>query len=159
MPEKYNMLSKLDKRIINLVSRDIPLTKEPFKDVARKLGIDESLLFERMRSFKKKGLMRKFCASLNHKKIGFQYNAMVVWNIPDKLINKAGNLMASFAQVSHCYQRKNTPEWNYNLYSMIHGRTKKECLGVVRDISQKTSPKDYRVLFSTCEYKKSAAKY
>lgn len=153
------MLSKLDKRIINLVSQDIPLTKCPFKDLAGKLGIDESLLFKRMRLFKKKGLMRKFCASLNHKKIGFQHNAMVVWNIPDKLVNKAGNLMASFAQVSHCYRRKKAPEWNYNLYSMIHGRTRKECLGVVRDILKKTSPKDYRVLFSTYEYKKSAARY
>jgi len=153
------MLSKLDKRIIKLVSRDIPLTKEPFKDLARKLGIEERLFLERMRLFKKKGLMRKFSAVLNHRKIGFQYNAMVVWNVSDNLINKAGNLMAAFTQVSHCYQRKKAPGWNYNLYSMIHGKSKKACLEVVRQISKETPCKDYRILFSSKEFKKSAVKY
>lgn len=103
--------------------------------------------------------MRKFSAVLNHRKIGFQYNAMVVWNIPNNLINKAGNLMAAFTQVSHCYQRKKAPGWNYSLYSMIHGRSKKECLEVVRQISKETSCKDYRILFSSKEFKKSAVKY
>src|SRR3989338_1410081 len=110
------MLSKLDKTIVGLISRDIPLTKEPFKDLAEKLGIEERLLLGRIRSFKKNGLMRKFSASLNHKKIGFRYNAMVVWNVPNKLVDKAGNIMASFGEVSHCYQREKSPGWNYNLY-------------------------------------------
>ncbi len=153
------MLSKVDKAIVSLISQDIPLAKEPFINLALRIGIEQKLLLKRIKSYKKSGFMRKFSASLNHTKIGFQHNAMVVWNIPNHLINKAGNLMASFAQVSHCYQRKNTPEWDYNLYSMIHGRTKKECLGAVRDISKKTSCRDYRVLFSTYEYKKSAARY
>lgn len=153
------MFSNLDKKIISLISQDIPLVKEPFKDLAFKLGIGQEMFLGRIKVYKKSGFMRKFSASLNHAKIGFQHNAMVVWNIPNNLINKAGNLMASFAEVSHCYQRKKTAEWNYNLYSMIHGRSKKECLEVARDISKKTSCKDYRILFSTYEYKKSAAKY
>jgi len=153
------MLSKLDKKIISLISQDIPLVKEPFKNLSLELGMEQRDVLARIKSYKKNGFMRKFSASLNHKKIGFRHNAMVVWNIPDKLVKKAGNLMASFAQVSHCYQRKKAPDWNYNLYSMIHGKTKQECFSVIRDISKKTSCKDYRVLFSSYEYKKSAAKY
>lgn len=153
------MLLKLDKKIISLISQDIPLVKEPFNDLALKLGIRQEFLIERMKSYKKKNFMRKFCASLNHRKIGFGYNAMVVWNIPDKLIVKAGSLMSSFSQVSHCYQRKKAPDWNYNLYSMVHARTKKECLDVVKDISRKTACRDYKVLFSSEEYKKTPVKY
>lgn len=154
------MLSKLDKAIIGLISRDIPLVKEPFKDLARKLGIEERILLERMRSFKKNGLMRKFAASLNHKKIGFRYNAMVVWNVPGRLVDKSGNMMASFDEVSHCYERRKKPGWNYNLYSMIHGKTRRECLGVVRKISGKIG-KDIarRALFSFKEEKKTGAKF
>ncbi len=154
------MLSKLDKKIIGLISRDIPLTNEPFKDLADKLGVEERLLLERIRFFKKNGLMRKFAASLNHKKIGFRYNAMVVWNVPEALIDKAGNVMASFAEVSHCYQRKSIPGWNYNLYSMIHGKTKENCLGVVKEISDKVGRNiDHRILFSSKEEKKVGARY
>lgn len=153
------MLSRLDRKIISLISQDIPLAREPFKNLALQLGIGQGALFKRIKSYKKSAFMRKFSASVNHKKIGFLHNAMVVWNIPNNLISEAGNLMASFPQISHCYQRKKTPEWNYNLYSMIHGRAKKECLDVIADISKRIGCKDYEVLFSCDEYKKSGAKY
>jgi len=153
------MPTKLDQKIINLISQDIPLEKVPFKVLALKLGIGEQVLLTRIKAYKKKGLMRKFSASVNHKKIGFNSNAMVVWNIPDKLIASTGKLMASYPQISHCYQRIKAPGWDYNLYTMIHGRTKAECLVVVKDISKKTVCKDYRILFSSKEYKKTAVKF
>ena len=153
------MLSKLDRTIVGLISRDIPLVKEPFKGLANKLVIDEEILLGRIRSYKKNDLMRKFSATLNHRKAGFKHNVMAVWNIPDRMVDKAGNIMASFPEVSHCYERKRVRGWDYNLYSMIHGRTKKGCLEVVMGISKKIGCKDCRVLFSSREYKKSAARY
>lgn len=153
------MLSKRDKDIIGLISNDIPLVKEPFKRLALELGIEKDVFLERIKSYKENGLMRKFSAAINHRKIGFRYNAMAVWNIPDSLIVEAGNLMASFPEVSHCYERRRAPYWKYNLYSMIHGKTKEECLSVIRDIAKKTYCKDYKILFSSHEYKKQAAKY
>jgi siroheme decarboxylase len=153
------MFSKLDKAIVGLISQDIPLVREPFKGLAHKLGIKEETLLGRIKSYKKYGLMRKFSASLNHRKAGFEHNVMAVWNIPDRIINKAGNLVASLPEVSHCYERKRARDWNYNLYSMIHGRTSKRCLDVVRGISKKIECKDYKVLFSSCEYKKSPVRY
>lgn len=154
------MLSIRDKKIISLISRDIPLVKEPFKDLAGKIGVSEEALLKRVRSFKKAGFMRKFSASLNHRKIGFLYNAMVVWDVPEKLIDKAGRIMAFFSEVSHCYQREKRPGWDYNLYSMVHGRTKNECFVVVKKISDRIGLKvDRRILFSSKEYKKTGVKY
>lgn len=153
------MLSKLDKAIVSLISQDIPLVKEPFVDLALKLGIEEEALLKRIKCYKKSGLMRKFSASLNHRRVGFEHNVMAVWNVPDKFTNKAGKLMASFPEVSHCYERKRAGDWNYNLYSMVHSRSRKGCLDVVRDISKKIECKDYKALFSSREYKKSAGRY
>lgn len=153
------MFSKLDKSIISLISQDIPLVKEPFRNLSLKLGIKQEDLLKRLDSYKEKNLLRKFCASLNHRKIGFGYNAMVVWNIAESRLIKAASFMAALAQVSHCYQRKKACDWNYNLYSMIHGRSKKECLDVVEEISKKIGCKDYKALFSSQEYKKTPAKY
>lgn len=153
------MLSKLDKKIISLISQDIPLDKEPFKSLALKLGIKQQVLLKRLKYYKETGVLRKFSASLNHKKIGFRYNAMVVWDVPERLIDKSGNCMASFRQVSHCYQRKKAPGWDYNLYSMIHGKTKKECLDVIKIISKKIICSEYKILFSSQEYKKTPVKY
>ncbi|MDD5108600.1 MAG: Lrp/AsnC family transcriptional regulator [Candidatus Omnitrophica bacterium] len=153
------MLSKLDKSIISLISQDIPLVKQPFRKLSCKLGIKQKVLLRRLRFYKANNLLRKFCASFNHRKIGLRYNAMVVWNIPSERLNKAGSLMASFPQISHCYQRKKAPGWNYNLYSMIHASSKKECLNVVKGIHRRIGCKGYNVLFSSEEYKKTAANY
>lgn len=158
--KRRRTVSKLDKAIIGLISRDIPLVKEPFKEMAETLGIEQEVLLKRMQFFKESALMRKFSAALDHKKIGFRHNAMVVWNVPEMFIDKAGGAMASFDEVSHCYQRKNRDDWNYNLYCMVHGRTKDECLDVVKKISDAIGADiDYRVLFSSREEKKTGARY
>ncbi len=153
------MLSILDRKIIRVISQDIPLVKEPFTQMALQLGIKEQLFLELIKRYKKNRLLRKFCASLNHKKIGFTHNAMVVWNIENSLITKVGKIMAAFAAVSHCYQRKKAPDWNYNLYSMVHAKTNRGCLKIIGEISKKINCTDYRILFSSEEYKKSAPKY
>ncbi|OIO39845.1 MAG: hypothetical protein AUJ75_00780 [Candidatus Omnitrophica bacterium CG1_02_49_10] len=153
------MLSALDKKIVNTISRDIPLAREPFKVLSQKIGISQSALLDKVRSYKKSGIMRKLSASINHRKAGFKYNAMVAWNISSERIDAAAEVMVSLPEVTHCYRRKKAPDWRYNLYAMIHGATKKACLRVVDKISRKTGDKDYRVLFSLEEYKKSGARY
>lgn len=153
-------LSKLDKKIISLVSRDMPLTEKPFRDIARLIGTDERTLLRRLKAFKRRGLMRKFSAALNHRKLGFRYNAMVVWSVPRKFVDKAGNIMASFDEVSHCYQRRTAPDWEYNLYSMVHGRTKNGCLDAVRKIRKALGRKvEHKALFSSKEEKKTGSKF
>lgn len=153
------MLSKLDKKIIGLISCDIPLTDRPFKELASKLGIEENKLLSRINYYKKKGILRKFSAVINHRKIGFTHNAMVVWNVPDRFIKKAGNLIAASSYVSHCYQRKKASGWNYNLYAMVHEKSKNACISAVRRIAKNIGSRDYKVLFSSKEYKKRSVKY
>ena len=152
-------LSKLDRKIISLISQDIPLVEKPFEVLACKLGVGEDRLIGCIKQYKKKTFLRKYSAVLNHRKVGFKHNAMVVWNIPVKYIGKAGAAIASFPEVSHCYERKRVPDWNYNLYSMIHGKTKEECFSIVKKISEKIDFKEYRVLFSSKEYKKTGVRY
>lgn len=158
--KRRDQVSKLDKAIISLISRDIPLVKEPFRETASALGIEEDALLERIRFFKKNAFMRRFSAIVNHRKIGFRHNAMVVWSVPERLIDKAGSIMASFDEVTHCYQRETGDDWDYNLYCMIHGRSRDECLKTVKRISGAIGPDiGHRVFFSSKEEKKTGAEY
>ncbi len=153
------MITKSDKKIISLISQDISLSREPFGDLAKKLGVNVNYLLSRIKYYKQSGILRKFSASLNHLKVGFAFNAMAVWDIPEGLMARAGKLISTFSEVSHCYQRKKDRDWKYNLYAMVHGRTKKECLNAVARISKKIKCVNSRVLFSSEEYKKTGAKY
>lgn len=153
------MFSASDRKIIGLLSRDIPLTEEPFRCLADKLGISEQKLFSRLNFYKRNGILRKFSAVLHHRRAGFSHNAMCVWSVPEKLVAKSGNLIAGFSEVSHCYERRRAHDWNYNLYAMVHGKTKAGCLNVAGRISKKIGFGDYGVLFSSKEFKKTGVRY
>jgi DNA-binding Lrp family transcriptional regulator len=153
------MLDDLDKKIIALIQGDLPLTKQPFALLAQELGISEELLLERIRNLKAQGIIRRFGATLHHQKAGLKANAMIAWQVPEPKIEEIGAIMAQHKEVTHCYQRVTYPDWPYNLYTMVHGRNQKECLQIAQKIALETGVKDYVLLFSEKEFKKTSMTY
>jgi DNA-binding Lrp family transcriptional regulator len=153
------VVDDLDKKIIHYLQGDLPLITRPFSIIAGKVGISEEELIERIRGFKERGVLRRLGASLNHQRVGFQANAMVAWFVPEERIVEVGYLMANVKEVSHCYQRRPQGDWKYNLFSMIHGKSKKECKDIVTRISEKIGIKDVVILFTRKEYKKASPVY
>ncbi len=154
------MLDDLDKEIIQVLQEGLPLVKRPFLALAQKLGISEEELLAKVRDFLAQGIIRRFGAVVRHQDLGYTSNVMVVWEVPEKRLEEVGHLMAGFDQVSHCYQRfPSLPEWPYNLYTMIHGRTPEECYRVVKALSQVSGISNYQMLFSLEELKKASMKY
>ncbi|MDP4126038.1 MAG: AsnC family transcriptional regulator [Bacillota bacterium] len=104
-------------------------------------------------------VIRRFGAVLRHQKAGFVANAMGVWRVDPEKAAEVGKIMARFKEVSHCYQRPTLPDWPYNLFTMVHGRTEEDCRDVMMRISQATGVSAYSMLFSTAELKKSSMQY
>ena len=153
------MLDDLDKKIIHYLQGDLPLTARPFAALAERIGIDEGELLDRIKLLKEQGILRRLGATLYHQRVGFKANGMVAWCVPDDKIDETGFLMAAFKEVSHCYQRKIQDKWKYNIYTMIHGKNKKDCQGIVKRIAEKTEIKDYVLFFTLKEYKKTSPRY
>jgi len=68
-------------------------------------------------------------------------------------------VMANFREVTHCYQRRPQRDWKYNLYTMVHGDNEDACNQIAQHISQKTGMKEYALLFSQKEFKKTSMQY
>jgi DNA-binding Lrp family transcriptional regulator len=79
--------------------------------------------------------------------------------VPEERVEEVGKAMARFRAVTHCYQRKITKRWPYNLYTMIHGDDREECYEIAKKISRKAGIQDYILLFSEKEFKKTSMKY
>ncbi|MCK5557044.1 MAG: Lrp/AsnC family transcriptional regulator [Candidatus Hydrogenedentes bacterium] len=152
-------LSELDRKIINRLSGDLPSDKTPFATLAREIGLDETVLLEKIGNYAKTNVLRRFAAILAHQNVGFVANAMVVWRVPEESVVETGQTMARFGEVSHCYERLSYPQWRYNIYTMIHGRDREQCLKVVERISAVTGIHDYKVLFTVREFKKTSMRY
>ena len=152
-------LSDLEKSIIRELTGDLPVTSQPFAPIAEQLGISQRRLLNIVKRLKTEGYIRRFGATLRHRNSGFSANAMVVWKIPDEKINEVGQVMASFKEVTHCYHRRPEGNWNYNLFTMIHGAGEEACHRLAERISQATGIVDYKLLFSQRELKKTTMRY
>lgn len=145
--------------IIKLIQEDTEVTSEPFAHIINTLNIDYLTLFENLNELKEAGVMRRFASILNHRNAGFNANAMTVWDVDEKDGEEIGEKAAAFSAVSHCYLRPKYPNWPYNLFTMIHGKTKEETNGIIADIASEIEHKAKRPLYSTREFKKVRLKY
>ena len=152
-------LSPEDIKLIRVLQESLPDSLTPFVDLAEELGWTEKDVLEKTRQFIEVGVIRRFGAVLRHQKAGFVANAMGVWQVESELAESIGRRMALFKEVSHVYQRPTLPDWPYNLFTMIHGRSVEDCKNVMNRIARETGVKDYNMLFSTTEFKKSSMLY
>ena len=153
------MLTELEKKVIASIQGDIPIVERPYAELSRKLGISEQLMLDTLRSLCRRGVIRRFGATLRHQKSGYGANAMTAWRVDEARVEEVGRIMASFREVSHCYRRDPTSQWPYNLYTMIHAATEEDCRQVARRIARETGVEDYTLLFSRRELKKTSMQY
>ena len=145
--------------IIKLLQNDIEIKSEPFEDIIKELNISYDKFFQTIQELQQSGIMRRFASILNHRKAGFNANAMVVWDVDEKNGEAIGETAASFSAVSHCYLRPKYPNWQYNLFTMIHGKTKEDTNAVIQNIASEITSKSHMPLYSSREFKKIRLKY
>ena len=148
-----------DKNFIRELQKDLEIVDRPFSKAAQKLGLTEDQLFEKIKNYEEIGVMRRFAAILRHRDAGFLANGMIVWKVPESRIEDVGLKLGSFPQISHCYQRPTYPDWPYNVFSMIHCKGFDEAKEMAKTIQSQVNVDDFRILFSTREFKKTRVEY
>jgi DNA-binding Lrp family transcriptional regulator len=153
------MFDDIEKKVISAIQGDIPVTSRPYRELAYRIGIDETQFLSVLSVLCKQGVIRRFGATLKHQKSGYAANAMGAWKVAEERIEAVGETMASHRQISHCYRRDPAPQWPYNLYTMIHADTEDSCRDIARELSETTGIADYTLLFSLRELKKTSMAY
>jgi DNA-binding Lrp family transcriptional regulator len=151
-------MDKIDRLLLKSTQDGIPIVPEPFLEISKEIGIPEDEVITRLESLIKNGVIRRFGASIGHRSIGITANAMCTWNVPDERVEEVGAIMAGFPEVTHCYERPRFPGWKYNLFTMVHAYSREECEKIAKEISIATGIKDYGILFSEREFKKTGVR-
>ncbi len=149
----------LQRRIVRAIQGGLPVTEAPYRPIADDIGITVSDLLSQLRAWEADGTIRRFGAILRHHQAGYSVNAMCAWNVPDDRVEEFGRTAAEMRTVSHCYQRPRFEGFPYNLYTMIHGRSREECEETARAISGRTGITANQLLYTTAEFKKSSPVY
>ncbi len=153
------LFSERDKEIIKALQEDFPLCEEPYKVLAQRVGISEEEFLKRVRELVEEKKIRKMGAVLRHREVGFNANALCAWQVPPEKLDDIAQVMSSHVAVSHCYDRTPAPNWNYNLYTMIHAKTRDECEQIINELSTIAGVNNYKILYTKREWKKTGMKY
>jgi DNA-binding Lrp family transcriptional regulator len=151
-------MDEVDRKIIAATQDGLPLTPSPYATIAEEIGENEDIVMERVQNMLDSGAIRRIGIIPNHYKLGFKANGMTVWNIPDTLIDELGDKIGQLESVSHCYQRpRHLPDWPYNLFAMVHGKTRNEVLRKAEEINSLLGDaiNGHDILFSRQILKKS----
>ena len=120
-------MNPLDLRIVRATQAGLPLVADPYGEVAAQLGVAPGQVMERMRAMLADGRIRRIGAVPNHYRLGYTANGMSVWDVDDAALARLGPRVGALPFVTHCYRRpRRRPAWPYNLFAMIHGRSRAE---------------------------------
>jgi siroheme decarboxylase len=147
-----------EKKAARILQRDMPLTDRPFAAIAGACGLTTEQLISLLKKLSGNGIMRKFGAILRHQRAGFQKNALVIWSVPPGVVENAGRMLASLSYISHCYERKPAFQNKYNLFTMLHAQDN-DISPLINTMSQLIHSKDFLILESLQEYKKTSPEY
>jgi len=152
-------LSDSERAILRELARDLPEGSRPFAEIASRAGLGEDEVLARVRGLLERGVIRRVAAIVRDRKLGYEGNAMVAWQVPPEKLEQAGAAAAARPEISHAYARRTTPEWQYNLYTMIHAKSREEAMAVVEELAPSIGATDRKALFTVREFTKRRPDY
>ena len=148
--------------LIEVIQSGLPLVARPYQKIAERLGWSEQLVIEKLKTMVEGGIIKRLGIVVRHHELGYRSNAMVVWDVADDQVDKIGQQLGTQDCVTLCYQRpRMLPEWPYNLFCMVHGRSREEVLECIDDMTEGLSLENipHTVLFSGRRFKQRGAIY
>lgn len=149
-----------DRRILEAIQDGLPLVEQPYRAVAEQLSLDQAEIIGRLDHLAAAGIVTRFGCVVRHDKLGFNANAMAVWDVPDDMVNSIATTFTRNPNVTLCYRRpRHLPIWPYNVFCMIHARARDDAYAVIDEINllADTGLNRQAVLFSTRCFKQRGA--
>lgn len=151
-----------ERQLITVLQHGLPLVSRPYATIAEQIGSTEQEVIDHIAQMQQRGDIKRFGVVVRHRKLGYQSNGMVVWDIPDDRVDELGVCFGKFEFVNLSYRRpRRLPDWPYNLFCMIHGHDRED---VMRNLAQmidscQAGNIPHAILFSTECYKQRGAVY
>jgi siroheme decarboxylase len=101
-------MDSLDSRILNIINKGIPLTKQPYLTVAETVGISERGVIDRITKLLEAGVIRRIGAVIDPHRIGW-HSTLCAADIPEERLHDFSELVGEYVEVTHNYVREGHP--------------------------------------------------
>jgi siroheme decarboxylase len=119
--------------ILNQIQRNFPVTHRPFLALARRTGMKEKEVLERVQRLKDLGVIRRIGASFSAGAVGFS-STLCAARVPADKIKEFVSVVNSYPGVTHNYER----EGEYNLWFTLIAPSRGKIGEILGEISRKT---------------------
>lgn len=151
-------MKALSWEVLRQLQDGVPIVEEPFGEIAQRLGVSEEEVFSSIEALKAEGVIRRFGARIDQRKVGITVNAMVAWRVAFDRVETVGRAMAAHPEVTHCYERATIPgRWDYNLFTVLHQPDHASLRRHLSALSAESGVEDFVVLTSGREFKRVPA--
>jgi DNA-binding Lrp family transcriptional regulator len=151
-----------DIALLGAIEDGLPLVPNPFAVVGKQLNLSEDEVISRLHSMIERGIIRRFGLVLHHRPLGYRANAMVVWDVPDGMVDEVAASVSAHDFVTLCYCRtRHAPFWPYNLYCMIHGQDRQVVESQIVQLKEAAGLGGLatKTLFSKKRFKQTGARF
>lgn len=155
-------MDAIDCQLITVLQDGLPLSVRPYAELGSQLNLTEQEVIKRIAVLQRSGLIKRLGVIVNHRRLGYQANAMVVFDVPDQLVDQIGGHVSRFSFVNLCYRRpRGSENWPYNLYCMIHGKNRERVLQQLEQLTDSCGLGQFarEILFSKRCFKQRGALY
>ena len=105
--------SKLEQRLLNEFQQGMPLTPNPFADIARQLGVYETTVLETLKRLQTEGVISRVGAVFRPNRVGA--STLAAMAVPTDELEEIAAIVNGFDAVNHNYER----EHDYNLWFVV----------------------------------------
>jgi DNA-binding Lrp family transcriptional regulator len=155
-PEAVAPFSERERQVVRCLQASIAVHEDPFGDVARRVGYPPDELLALLARWQTAGVIRRIGLVVRHRELGFSANSMCVWKTPAERIEPAGRILARSPHVTHCYERPAFPAFPFNLYAMIHAKSRDEAVAIFEGLGAAAALAQGRMMWSVREFKKAS---
>mmetsp|Transcript_19054 Transcript_19054/g.8862 ORF Transcript_19054/g.8862 Transcript_19054/m.8862 type:complete len:152 (-) Transcript_19054:1628-2083(-) len=127
------IMDEIDKKILNCIQSNFPITKRPYLIIAEKLKLLEEQVIKRLLLLKKRGIIRRIGGNFKPHKLGF-VSTLCAAKVPEEKIEVFKRKVNSFPGVTHNYQREN----EYNIWFTFIARSMEEIKAHLKEIAKET---------------------
>ncbi len=153
-------ISPIEQALIQIFQHGLPLVARPYQRIGDSVGLTEAEVIDYLKKWQADGTIRRFGVVVRHHELGYQANAMIVWDVPDHSVQALGERLGAQKVVTLCYQRpRRLPDWPYNLFCMIHGQDRATVLQYLSQVTNRCGMQafEHEVLFSCRRFKQQGA--
>ncbi len=145
------VIDNTNKKILNNIQVDFPISSKPYKIIADRLGILEDELIQRVIQMKEDMLIRRIGGNFSPDKLGY-HSTLCAAKVPEARLKLFTETVNSYSGVTHNYKR----DHKFNVWFTFIATSVEIIAKNLKEISQKTGVETILNLPATKVFKISA---